>query len=157
VGQGYTTFINITVTNQALNYETFHVIIYANTTAIATQTVTLTSGNSATITFTWNTTGFAKGNYTVWAYAWPVLGETVTSDNTFTDGSVQVTKKGDVNGDNEVNVLDLIIVAVHLDHVGGDGHTPGTKEWFQCMNADVKEDNDINVLDLIIVANYLGT
>ena len=98
VGQGYTTLINITVTNQALNYETFHVIIYANTTTIKTQTVTLTSGNSTTITFAWNTTGFDKGNYTIWAYAWPVQGETDTADNTLTDGWVYVSVPCDITG-----------------------------------------------------------
>jgi len=92
VGQGYTMNINVTVANQGDYTEIFNITVYANTTAIATQTITLTSGNSTTITFTWNTTGFAKGKYTISAYAWPVPGETDTEDNTLPDGYVFVTR-----------------------------------------------------------------
>ena len=90
VGQGYSLNINVTAANQGDYAETFNVTVYANTTSIATQTVTLESGDSTTITFTWNTSGFAKGNYTISAYAQPVSGETDTADNTFIDGIVVV-------------------------------------------------------------------
>jgi len=53
-------------------------------------------GSQTTITFTWNTTGFVKGNYTIWAYAWPVQNETDTTDNRLTDGWVLITKVGDL-------------------------------------------------------------
>lgn len=59
--------------------------------------VTLPSGNSTTITFAWNITGVAKGNYTIRAYAEPVLGETDTADNTFTDGWIIVAFVGRYN------------------------------------------------------------
>jgi hypothetical protein len=157
VGQGYNMNVNVTVANQGDYTETFNVTLYANTTIIETRELTLTSGNSTTLTFTWNTAGFAKGNYTISAYAEPVPGETDTADNTFTDRIVLVTKKGDINGDDEVNVLDLILVAIHLGHANGDNHIPFSNEWYQCLNTDLNNDNDHNVLDLILVANYLGT
>ena len=91
VGQGFNLPINVTVQNQGDYIENFNVTLYANTTVIQTQTVSLTSGGSITIIFTWNTTGFAKGNYTISAYAIPVLGETDTTDNTYVDGIVQIT------------------------------------------------------------------
>jgi len=91
VGQGYSVLIGVGFWNYGNHAETFNLTVYANTTSIAAQTVTLTSGNSTTITFTWNTTGFALGNYIISAYAWPVPGETDTADNTFTDGIVTVT------------------------------------------------------------------
>ena len=98
VGQGYTIRINATIQNQGDYTETFNVTLYANTTSITTETVTLTSGNSATITFTWNTSGFAKGNYTISAYAEPVMGETDTEDNRKEDGWVVVAIPGDFTG-----------------------------------------------------------
>jgi len=155
VGQGYPFCINVTVENQGDFTESFNVTVFYDETAITLPngknhtTITLTSGNSTTLTLTWNTTGVAKGNYTISAYAWPVLGETDLADNTFIDGIVRVTKKGDVNGDDNVNVLDLIVVANAL------GTSPGDTNWNS--NADVKDDQTINVLDLIVVANYLGT
>ena len=97
VGQGYSTSIKVIVENQGDFTETFNITAYANTTIIATllTNITLASGNSTTITFTWNTTGFAKGNYTISAYAWPVPGETDTGDNRHTDGWILITKAGD--------------------------------------------------------------
>jgi parallel beta-helix repeat protein len=89
VGQGYNMDVSATVENQGVSKETFNVTVYANTTIIETRKLTLASGNSTTLTFTWNTAGFAKGNYTISAYAWPVLGETDTNDNNMTS-TIQV-------------------------------------------------------------------
>jgi len=125
-------------------------------TPIATQTVTLGSGTSTTLTFTWNTAGFAYGNYTISAYASPVEGETDTDDNTLVDGWVFVTIPGDVNGDKRVNILDCILIANHFGHIAGDGHTPGSKEWFDCANCDINSDSKTNVLDCIILSNNFG-
>jgi len=96
IGQGYSLSINATTKNQGTFTETFNITVYANTTIIATFTdVILTSENSATLSFTWDTAGFSKGNYAISAYATPVTGETDTADNRFVDGSVLVTRAGD--------------------------------------------------------------
>jgi hypothetical protein len=149
IGQGYCMLINVTVKNQGDYIESFNVTAYANATRIQTKTITLASRNTTTVTFTWNTTSFAKGGYVISAYAWPVPDETHTVDNTFVDGTVQVSKKGDANGDNSVDVLDLMIVARAL------GTHPSDPKWNP--NADVDNDGEIDVLDLILVAKYLGT
>jgi len=119
--------INITVENQGDFTETFNVTLYANTTAIETKQVTLISGTLTTLTFTWNTTGFAKGKYTIWAYAWPVPGETETTNNTLTDGCVYVAMIGDLTGgtpnpydfisDGKVNIRDISIIARHFGEI----------------------------------------
>ena len=96
VGQGFSTSISVTVANQDNRAETFKVTAYANAISIASQNVTLSSGNSVTITFAWNTTGFAKGDYTISAYAWPVRNETDTTDNNCTGGWVLIAKVGDL-------------------------------------------------------------
>ena len=69
--------------------------------------VRLFPGNQTTLTFTWNTTGFAKGKYTISAYAWPVQGETDTADNNCTNGVVTVSWLGDLDGDFDVDEDDL--------------------------------------------------
>jgi hypothetical protein len=110
VGQGLTVKMDVNISDQGNFTETFNVTVYANLTSFATQTITLTSGNSTTITFTWNTTGFAKGNYTISAYAWPVPGETHTADNNYTySQKIIVTLAGDFDGDGFVYVDDLNI------------------------------------------------
>jgi hypothetical protein len=100
VGQGYKMLINVTLQNQGNFTENFNVTAYANTTIIQTQTIAdLTTGTPLNATFTWNTTGFAYGNYTISAVADIVPGETDTADNTYVDGWVIVTIAGDLTGD----------------------------------------------------------
>jgi hypothetical protein len=150
VGKGYSVFINITFKNWGQSEETFDFTVYANTTNIGTQHLTLANGNSITITFTWNTTGFAKGNYSVWAYAWPVLGEKDKTDNTYTDGWVVVTILGDINGDLKVDIKDLVLVIKYF------GSYPGhpTKSWNP--NADINCDNKVDIKDLVLVIKHYG-
>lgn len=153
VGQGFTLQINATVQNQGNKIELFRVIAYADQNAIVigneiiieAQNVTLKSGNSTTITFTWNTTGIPYGNYTISSAVTPLLGETDTMDNTLIDGWVRITGVGDVNGDSTVNVLDIILVLINV------GPVPPKPP--QC---DINGDNKIDVLDLILVLINVG-
>jgi hypothetical protein len=159
VGQGFNLNINITIFSYGDLTETFNVTVYCNETAITLPngenytTVTLASGESTTVAIAWNTSGFAYGNYTIWAHAEPVSGETDIEDNTFVDGYVFVSIPGDVNGDKKVNILDCILIANHFGHADGDGHAPGSKEWFDCANCDINSDSKTNVLDCIILSN----
>jgi parallel beta-helix repeat protein len=119
VGQGYNLSISIEILNYGINTETFNVTTHANKTMIQTIMNLSLSGRSSTIiTFIWNTTGFAKGNYTIWAYASPVLGETDLLDNNCTDGSVLITKVGDlgsrVGSTNTLGVFDGVVTSTDL-------------------------------------------
>jgi parallel beta-helix repeat protein len=148
IGEGYTLNINVIVTNKGNCIETFNLTLYANTTVIETKQITLINGASTTLTFTWNTTGFAKGNYTIWAYAWPVQGETETIDNTSTDVIVYVRIPGDLNADTYVNVKDAVILGAAF------GSKPGDSNWNP--NADINSDNIINVKDAVIQGVHFG-
>lgn len=90
IERGFTLCINVTVANKAYLTETFNLTLYANATAIQTQSVTLTGRSSDTVIFVWNTTGFPSGNYTMSAYAWPIPDEVETEDNLYVNGVVQV-------------------------------------------------------------------
>jgi hypothetical protein len=125
IGQTYTANITVKVENHGNFTETFNVTVYANTTAIATQTVTLSNGHSTTIIFTWNTTGYAKGNYTIKAYAWPVRGEIHTADNTLVYGLVIVTIPGDVVAPYfEVDIYDVTAICICYDSKIGPPRDP---------------------------------
>jgi len=156
VGQGYPTAFNVTTQNQGNLTETFTLTLKANGTTIETKNVTLPYGSSDSVTFNWNSGNFSKGRYVVTATANPVAGETDTLDNVFVGGWIFISIPGDTNGDQTVNVLDLILIANHLGHTNGDGHTPYGSDWYKCMNTDVNCDNQHNVLDLIVAANHLG-
>jgi hypothetical protein len=145
VGQGFSANINVTAANHGDLTETLNITVYANTTSIASQNVTLLTGRSTIVSFTWNTTGFAYGNYTISAYAWPVPGEINTADNNFTGGTVEVTIPGDINGDGTVNILDAIQLS------NAFLATPGSSNWNP--NADINGDGIVNILDAIIQSN----
>ena len=157
VGQGYSMGINATVENQGDNNTAFNVTVYANETMpVEIVSLELAGGASVTVEFTWNTTGFAYGNYSISACATPVENEIQTANNLLVDGWVFVTIPGDVNGDKRVNILDYILIANHFGHVDGDGHTPCSKELFDCVNCDISSDARTNVLDCIILSNSFG-
>jgi hypothetical protein len=151
VGQGYSMQINVTVANQGDFTETFDLTVYANTNSIETKQVTLTSGHSTTITFKWNTTGVAKGTYTISAYAWPVTGETHTTDNRLTSGQVKVLTPGNVNGDNIVNMMDIYteLVLRFMRKRGDPGYM---------ANSDINDDGIINYQDIYIaILHFMQT
>jgi hypothetical protein len=145
LGQGGNLTINTTIFNYGNNTESFNITVYVNTTVITTcAVVSLVNRTSITITFTWNTTGFAKGNYTISALADIVPSETDTTDIIYAYGKVAVSMVGDVNADGEVNILDITIVAIAFDSNMGDSrYNP---------NADINNDGIIDVLDISIVA-----
>jgi len=148
VGQGFSTQVDVNVTNKGDFTETFNVTAYANTTVIGSENVTLTAGSSATVTFTWDTTGFTKGNYTISAYAWPVPGETDTADNNMTGGMVLVTLVGDVNGDRKVRVDDILAVATAFGSNWGEPkYSP---------NLDINDDLKIRIDDVLAAATHFG-
>jgi len=83
--------ITVDVKNEGAVNETFNVTVYRNDTAIGTQTVSdLAPWNPITLTFNWNTTGAAHGNYEIRAEASIVPDERDISDNTYIDGTVLV-------------------------------------------------------------------
>ena len=149
VGQGFlVNNISVTIKNQGETFETFNLTIYVNTSSIASQVATLPSGDLAILKFIWNTTGFAKGNYVISAYATPVPSETDTTDNTFTDGTIYVGIPGDINGDKIVDIFDAVLLAAAA------GSTPGSPNWNP--NADINADFIIDVFDAVILAAHAG-
>jgi hypothetical protein len=148
VGQGYSMNIAVTAKNYGIFGETFDTKTYVDIIAIETQTVNLASGNSAKLTFNWDTSGFAYGNYTISAYAEPVPSETNTTDNYKEDGWVVVTILGDINGDFRVDVKDMVLVIKHY------ASYPSHPKWNP--NADVNCDGRVDIKDLVLVIKHTG-
>jgi len=168
VGQNFTETVNVTVADTG-NYteSTVNVTVYATQTAyyntttqswtaiplilqtpvtINFATVSLNVGQNTTLTFKWNITGFAYGNYTISATAGPVQGETNTGDNTFTNCNILVTIQGDINGDGKVSLVDLVLLA------SAYGSHPGDAKWNP--NADINGNGVIDLTDLVTMAKY---
>jgi hypothetical protein len=149
VSQNYSARINVTLENQGNYKEDFNVTVYANETTITIFTnLALAIGNSSTIMLTWNTTYFERGNYSIWAYAWPIQGEIDIADNTFSDGWVVVTIPSDINGDFKVDIKDLVLVIKYYVTY------PGHPNWNP--NADVNNDGKVDIKDLVLVIKHFG-
>jgi len=73
--------IDVILQNQGSYPEVFNVTAYANSTFIGIQEVYLNMTSSTMVQFTWSTTGFGKGEYSVNASADPVSGEVDIADN----------------------------------------------------------------------------
>jgi len=140
--------ITVTVENQGTRVDTFNVTTYANATTIETKEITLPSENSTTLIYMWNTTGWAKGNYTISAYATPVFGEIEVSDNTFIDGWVVVTIQGDVDGDFDVDIYDVVkITGIYTSERGDPQFNP---------NSDLDCNGKIQIYDVVMCTSHYG-
>jgi len=148
VGTGFNMSINVTTQNQGNFTENFNVTTYANSTVIGVLQVTLNPGDNQTLTFTWNTTNFVYGNYTISATADLVPGEIDMSDNAFVDGWVFVTIPGDVDGDRDVDIYDIVRMS------GLYGVSKPDPQYDP--NCDIDGDGDIDIFDIVAAAGNYG-
>lgn len=141
--------IDVTVQNNGNYSATFDVTVYYDENEIETQTVTdLAPESNQNLTFTWDTTPVPKGNYTIKAYAHPIVGEVLVENNLLIDGWIKETIFGDVTGDGKINILDISLVAIAF------GSRPQDTRWDP--NADINNDDIVNILDISGVAVYFG-
>ena len=148
IGKGFSDNVTVLVAEKGDYAETFNVTAYANSTVIGTQQVSLNATDQMTLTFTWNTTGFAYGNYTISTCVSLVTGETNTANNTFTGGKVTVTIPGDVDGNGVVNMSDIITILKAFGSTIGQPHYN--------PNCDIANNGKIDLNDLIIALRNFG-
>jgi hypothetical protein len=165
---GCTGNVTTTVANHGNFSENVTLRVYANMTSIPNATligtftnVSLNSGTSINLTLSWNTTGFAKGNYTLIACADPVPQETNITDNNCTDGRIILPIFGDLTGgtpnpwdfvpDGKVDGKDITIVALCFGSAPG---CPPPYTWN--ANCDVNDDAKVDGKDITLVALHFG-
>ena len=157
VGEGYGAEINVTVANEGEYSESFNITVYADEdTAVIGDELTigeapvyfLTNGSVTTLTFTWDTTATTKGNYTISAIADSVSGETDLMDNTLIDKWIFVTLAGDVDGDKDVDIYDIVQVCSCYGTEEGDPQ--------YIAECDIDGDGDVDIYDIVIICNNYG-
>ena len=154
IGQGYSMTFDAVDENQGNFTEAFNVITYANYSAANTQSLNLTAGATETRNFTWNTSGFVYGNYTLIGAADVVPGETDIADNNYTCSvPVHVGVPGDVSGptigayDKTCNMRDISYL-IQLFNTN-----PSSPNWKP--NADINNDGTVNMRDIqIAIINF---
>jgi parallel beta-helix repeat protein len=164
VCQNFCLIISVKAANNGDFTETFNVTTFTNTTEIEKRETTLEPEETLDFYINWNASSFTKGNYTISAYAEPVLGETNTANNNLTDGWIIVSMIGDLTGgtadpwdfipDGVVDGSDLIVCARCFGSWQPPPPLPPTMRWHP--NCDITNDNVIDGSDLIIVARHYG-
>jgi hypothetical protein len=150
IGQGGIAFVNSTIKNQGDYSETTNATLYVNTTIIQTITpIIISSGDSTIIGFTWNTSSFSYGNYTISVALDPVLNESAIEDNVLAAlQEICVTIPGDVDADRDVDIFDIVIIAnAYGLHDGQPGYV---------ANCDIDGDGDVDIFDIVITAGNYG-
>jgi hypothetical protein len=146
-GTGYILDISVEGINDGNFTESFNLTVCVNSVPLGVHQISLNASEQATDVFGWNTTGLAYGNYNLTTYAQPVQNETYASNNNFTV-VVQVTIPGDISGDFQVSLADLVLLA------NAYGSRLGDVKW--SPNADVNGDGKVSLADLVILANHYG-
>jgi parallel beta-helix repeat protein len=116
IGQGYTLRIDVGVRNEGDFAEDFDVtldLIGGEVGHLSIFGVHILEESTTTLTFEWNTVGFAKGAYSVTAHVSQVPYEINVSDNTCTDGTAKVTIPGDITGDFYVSIQDATQIGLY--------------------------------------------
>jgi PKD repeat protein len=109
--EGQSVDINVTIANLGNFTESVDVDLYYNITAnqkIGSQTVSTDSGNTTTLTFSWDTTDVAHcHNYTITAIATIAFDSDTTNNMLDSPTKVKVRILGDTNGDGTVDMQDI--------------------------------------------------
>jgi hypothetical protein len=155
VYEGQPVDINVTIANLGDFTENVDVDLYYNFTAdekIGTKTIlALDPGGTATLTFTWDTTGVPYcHNYTITAVA-KITFESNTTNNML-DGSMKIKVRivGDVNGDGTVDMTDIkACIDAFLTY-------PGLSDWNP--NCDIAPccpgDDSVDMADISVVIEH---
>jgi len=148
IGQGQSMNITVLVSNQGSFPETVNVTVYLGDTVTGERVVILDpdSDNEIIVLLTGDMPLYI--NYTLTAKVSPVPGETDIEDNTFIDGVIMITIPGDVDGDKDVDLYDVVkICSVY-------GSKKGDPEYD--ADCDVNGDDKIDLYDVVIACARYG-
>jgi hypothetical protein len=147
---GLTIYINVTAQNIGAFNETFQIKAYYNDTLIGTVPVAnLLPGDYYEARFSINTsilepchTYIIKGEATLVPYEYD------ETNNILIDGYFKVRFVGDLNGDDQVDLVDVFMVSQAF------GSYPGHPRWNPL--ADINLDNQVDLIDVYIVSSNYG-
>jgi hypothetical protein len=148
--------------------ESFWVAVYADVNAtvvgdeiaVGNQTVDLLSMGSTVLSFSWNTTGEACGNYTISAEAQVVPGETNKVDNMLVDGTVQVVPLVQdiavttIRAAGFASIGDSIRVEVDLQNRGTASVEAGSVTLYADMDATVVSDEIVIGVETVAIGRF---
>jgi hypothetical protein len=136
------------VKNTGTSSKTFDVTIYAGATQVGTASATVAANTAQTVKVTCTTTGLAKGSYVIKAQA-TVSGDQYAADNEVIQGTIFVTLAGDVDGDRDVDIFDIVTMAAGY----GAANQAATN---YNPYSDLDNSYTINIFDIVTAAGNYG-
>jgi len=148
IAEGTTVHFNVFVMNYGNDAEVFNITVYVNATLLGAQTeVAIIGRGFAIVSFTWNTSSFERGSYTIDAQITAVPDETDTIDNSFVC-LVTIGTIGDVDNNGIVNMSDVYDIALDFGAIVG--------QTSYVSNCDIDDNGIVNMLDLYVTATHYG-
>jgi parallel beta-helix repeat protein len=136
IGQEYNMTISFTVENLGDFTRSFNVIVYRNATVLASYAVhDLDPNEKITLAYEWNTLGWPKGRYAI-------------SAGNKLNRWVSVTLPGDVDGDFDVDIYDVVKICTCY------GSKKGEQQYYP--NCDIDDNEKINIFDVVIATSRYG-
>jgi hypothetical protein len=146
IGSDCTVNVTVTLENQGGHPESFSVTVSVGSTSIKNLTLSLSNGTTTSVSFTWNTTGFAYGNYTLVANAAQIGGEVDIEDNTYSLCWILVAIPGDVDGSGLVDIFDVVMItSIYEARIGDLQYSP---------NSDIDNNGIIDIFDVVACTGH---
>ncbi|MCW4052802.1 MAG: PKD domain-containing protein [Candidatus Bathyarchaeota archaeon] len=140
----------VTLENKGTFSETFDVTTYYNGSIIGTKSVIdLDPLTQKTLSFQWNTTGLPTYvNYLISAETSIITGDINTTDNNITYGTTSTKNLGDIDGDRDTDIFDIVRIASIY------GSYSGSTNWD--IQADLVPNGEIDIFDVVVAAAEFG-
>lgn len=87
-------------------------------------------------------------NYTLRVEVNPIPGETVLANNMYIYGTIRIKIVGDINGDQKVDIKDLVLI------IKAYASYPGHSKWN--VQADLNGDGKVDIKDLVLTIKHFG-
>jgi len=140
---------NVTVNSFEISNQAFQQLDPPLLRPVHTLTVTnLPTGSQETVIFPWNTSTTNSGIYSISCMAQVLQEESDTLNNFLMDGRVEVKMNPDLDGDSDVDIYDVVILA------GAYGSIEGSPKWNP--RADLIENGIIDIYDVVALVGYYG-
>lgn len=141
--------VTVKVRNQGTYVETFNITAYYNSSTIGTTTVSnLNPQIESTVYLQWNTTGLPiYVSYVVTAEA-NLLTDVDPTDNTITYGTTSTKALGDIDGDKDIDIFDIVFIASVYGVQSGD------LRWN--VQADLQPNGKVDIFDVVVAASNYG-